>query len=241
MTAKHTNDNDYTISYLLLRQLIGILGLCLPFALLFGNKLLGSTAWLQPSISHYYYSYMHIAFVGVLCVLGGFLITYRGKSTLENRVSNFSGAFAFGVAIFPTEFKGYIGNDYLNPIIWHSWFKAVHFGCAGLLFLCFAFFCLKIFQESDAGKAPSQYDAKKKLRNKIYRYCGYGILASIVIIGASTIYENVYGMTTFTKYATFIFETTALLCFGNSWLLKGSVNWKDANSPMLNTIVSPVR
>lgn len=241
MATIKKNDNDYIISYLILRQLIGILGLCLPFALLIGNKLLGSSVWFQPSISHFYYSYMHIAFVGVLCVLGGFLITYRGKSKLENRVSNFSGAFAFLVAMFPTAFQGFIGNDYLNPTVWHGWFKYIHFGSAGLLFACFAFFCLKIFQESDEGETEGNFDYKKKRRNKIYKTCGWGIVVSIILIGASTIYENAYGANTFTTYSTFIFETTALLFFGNSWLLKGSLNWKDMNGSILKKMVEPVR
>jgi hypothetical protein len=241
MATTKKNDNDFIISYLILRQLIGILGLCLPFGLLLGNKLLGSDVWFQPSISHFYYSYMHIAFVGVLCVLGGFLITYKGKSTLENRVSNFSGAFSFGVAMFPTAFEGFIGQDYLNPTVWHGWFNYIHFGSAGLLFACFAFFCLKIFQESDAGQTEGHFDEKKKFRNKIYKTCGWGIVTSIVMIGVCTIYESKFGANMFTTYSTFIFETTALLFFGNSWLLKGSVNWKNTDSVILKKIVDPVR
>ncbi len=241
MATTKNNDNDYTVSYLILRQLIGILGLCLPFALLLGNKLLGSSAWLQPSISHYFYSYMHIVFIGVLCVLGGFLITYKGKSKLENKISNFSGAFSFGVAVFPTEFNGFIGNEYLKPLIWLEWFKWIHFGSAGLLFVCFAFFCLKIFQESDAGLTELNFDDKKKFRNKIYKTCGWGIIISIIIIACCTIYEKNYQATSFTTYSTFIFETTALLFFGNSWLLKGTVNWKNLNNPILKKMVAPVR
>ncbi len=166
MSTEKKHNDDYIISYLLLRQFIGILGLILPFALLLGNKLLGCDAWLQPSISHYYYSYMHIAFVGVLSVLGGFLITYKGKSSLENRVSNFSGAFAFGVAIFPTAYDGFKENHYIEITVWLDWFKYIHFGSAGLLFACFAFFCLKIFQQSDAGMFEAHFDDKKKLEIK---------------------------------------------------------------------------
>jgi len=235
------NNNDYIISYLLLRQLIGILGIGLPFGLIFGNKILGCEYWLQPSISHYYYSYMHIAFVGVLCVLGGFLISYRGKSPLENRVSNFAGAFAFLVAMFPTKWDGYFGKDYITTSVWHDWFKYIHFGSAGLLFVCFALFCLKIFQESDAGVSIQQFDDKKIRRNKIYKFCGYGIIGSILMIGGCTIYESQFGATTFTTYSTFIFETTALVFFGNSWLLKGSVNWKNSGSPILKKMAEPVR
>ncbi len=241
MKAKKQNDEDYIISYLVLRQLIGILGILMPFALIIGNRLLGNEYWLQPSISHYYYSYLHIVFVGVLCVLGGFLVTYKGKSRLENRTSNFAGAFAFGVAIFPTEFIDFMGQQYLNPTVWHQWFKWIHFGSAFVLFACFALFCFKIFQESDEGLSPSEFDEKKVIRNKIYTTCGWGIVASIVMIAIGFVWEMKFGANTFTTYSTFIFETTGLLFFGNSWLLKGSLNWKKTDNIILKKMASPVR
>ncbi|HEX2683398.1 MAG TPA: hypothetical protein VHL77_05680, partial [Ferruginibacter sp.] len=104
---------DAVMSFLLLRKLIGILGILLPFVLAAGTWLLGNCDELQPSISHYYYSIMHIVFVGTLCVLGGFLITYRGTSRYkyENTVSNFAGICSFGVAVFPTDMQGLANPD----------------------------------------------------------------------------------------------------------------------------------
>jgi hypothetical protein len=145
------------ISYLLLRQLIGILGILLPFSLTLGTYLVGHCSSLQPSLSHYYFSTMNIVFVGTLCVLGGFLITYRGKGMLENRTSNIAGACAFGVAIFPTS-----SVDFINPVncncrfitlnsgeVLPPYIKWLHYGFAAILFICFIVFCLKIFQKSD--------------------------------------------------------------------------------------------
>lgn len=244
MTALKNNNSDYIISYLLLRQLIGVLGIALPFALIFGNRLLGNENWLQPSISHYFYSYMHFAFVGVLFILGAILISYREKEyKLASRISTFAGIFAVCVAIFPTKFDGFIGQEYIDidVLYWKSWFKIIHFGSAGLLFVCFAVFCFVIFQKSDADIKPSEFDKKKKLRNRIYKICGWGIVVSIIMIGTCTLYEEYIGKNLFTKYSTFIFETTALLCFGNSWLLKGSVKWKNDDNELLRKIVAPVR
>lgn len=241
---KLTKD-DYLVSYLLLRQLIGILGIVLPFALILGNHFLGNESWLQPSISHYFYSYMHFAFVGVLFILGAILISYREKEyKLASQVSTFAGAFAFCVAIFPTEYKDFNDNAYIVTSNWEPWFKWVHFGSAFCLFSCFAIFCFVIFQKADKDKdlKPVEFDEKKKLRNLIYKLCGWGIVISIVMIGSCTLYEHLsHKSTLFTKYSTFLFETTALLCFGNSWLLKGSVNWKTDESPILRKIVAPVR
>jgi heme A synthase len=242
MNALKQANDDYIVSYLLLRQIIGILGLLLPFSLIFGNHWLGNESWLQPSISHYFYSYMHFAFVGVLFILGAVLITYREKEyRLANRVSTLAGIFSFLVAIFPTEFKGFNDNAYLITSDWEKWFKWIHFGSAFFLFSCFAVFCFIIFQKSDKDVTPSKFDKKKKLRNRIYTLCGWGIVISIVMIGACTLYEVNVGVNKFTEYSTFLFETTALLCFGNSWLLKGSVNWKNDDSELLRKVVSPVR
>ena len=243
MKLQQTND-DYSISYMLLRQLIGVIGIALPFALILGNRLLGNEHWLQESISHYFYSYMHIAFVGVLCILGGVLISYREKSYLfANRVATFAGSFAILVAAFPTKYDGFLEPNYIHieDVYWKSWFKIIHFGSATLLFVCFAIFCFVIFQKSDEGFVPTHFPEKKKLRNRIYKLCGWGIVFSILMIAGCTLYEKYIAVTTFTTYSTFIFETTALLCFGNSWLLKGTVNWKDSDSTILRTIASPVR
>lgn len=242
MKIQQTKD-DYIISYMLLRQLIGVIGIALPFALIIGNRLLGNEYWVQVSISHYFYSYMHIAFVGVLCILGGVLISYREKEyVFANRVATFAGYFAILVAAFPTAYKGFEGKHYFDTTVWHGWFKYVHFGSAALLFVCFAIFCFVIFQKSDEGFVPAEFPEKKKLRNHIYKICGWGIVLSILMIAGCTLYEYLTdSQTTFTKYSTFIFETTALLCFGNSWLLKGSVNWKHSDNAVLRKIASPVR
>jgi hypothetical protein len=241
VVTRQTKD-DYIVSYLILRQLIGVLGLLLPFSLIFGNRLLGNKFWLQSSISHYYYSYMHIAFVGVLCVLGGILISYREKEyKLANRVSSFAGFFAIGVAAFPTAFDGFMGQEYITTTVWRDWFKWIHFGSAFFLFVCFAIFCFVIFQKSDDQEQNEDQIQKKIFRNSIYKFCGWGIVISIILIATGFLWEKFYGPNTFTTYSTFIFETTALLFFGNSWLLKGSVNWKNIDNRLLRKLVAPVR
>ncbi|MBL0145963.1 MAG: hypothetical protein IPP48_09525 [Chitinophagaceae bacterium] len=243
MEQQH-KDANAVVSYLQLRQLIGVLGISLPFVLILGTNVFGGCSKIQPSISHYY-SVMHIVFTGTLCVLGGFLITYRGNShyKYENMVSNFAGIFAFGVAMFPTSFSGFNSSDAACQYIYlmpdnslPKYVNNLHFIFAALLFTCFVIFCVKIFQDADEGVM----DAKKKRRNKIYKGCGIAILLSILSIAAITIYEKVSGKTVF-PYYVFVFETTSLLPFGFSWLLKGSVNWKNSKSAMVRKVVGVVR
>lgn len=245
MPTKQLNPNnqhtDFVISYLLLRQLIGILGISLPFVLVVGNQFFGGCTHLQLSISHYYYSYLHIIFVGTLCVLGGFLISYRGSNSYENKVSNFAGIFSFGVAIFPTTQSDFIGDDncqflkvipQLNKIIGY-----IHYASAALLFVCFIIFCWKIFQQPDEHRP---IDAMKKRRNAIYRFCGWGIAISIGSIALITIYDAVFTANIF-PYSTLIFETTSLLFFGFSWLLKGSLHWPQSNNKLKRRVIQYFR
>ena len=99
---------------------------------------------------------MHIVFVGVLCVLGGFLITYRGKQASESTLSNIAGCCAIGIASFPTGIGGFhpkpgSPNEYVTLFkpVSDAW-GTVHFVFAFALFTCFIIFCLKYFQEPDS-------------------------------------------------------------------------------------------
>ena len=183
--------------------------------------------------------------IGELPVLGGFLITYRGNShyKYENLVSNLAGLFAFGVALFPTSFTDFKEKNAACQFIYllpnnklPSYVNSLHYVFAALLFICFIIFCMRIFQDADEGKM----DVKKKRRNKIYKGCGIAILISILCIAACTIYERITGTTLF-AYSTLLFETTSLLPFGFSWLLKGSLNWKNSKSNMVRKMIKVVR
>jgi hypothetical protein len=219
---------ELVISYLQLRRFIGWLGISLPFLLVLGTLLLNLFMQvcedpIQQSISHYYFSTMHVLFVGILCLLGGFLLCYSGPHKWDNVVSNLAGLFALGVAAFPTDASGFMpkAERYINLTWWASWVNMVHYGSALLLFVCFSVFCFIIFQDDDSGLAKEKFDDKKKNRNRFYKRCGVTILASLAMIGLITVYSGSLPHIIATYYTIF-FETTALLAFGSSWLLKGT-------------------
>lgn len=236
--------NDAVISYLQLRQFIGILGLVMPVVLLLGSYLIGGCPVLEPSISHYYYSIMHVVFVGMLCMIGSFLITYKGTSKnrfLENSVSNIAGFCAFCVAIFPTRFNEFVDSAncrYVQLLLnttdgdLPKWDDILHHTFASILFVSFSVFCLKIFLEPDLG----YIDEKKKRRNFLYKACGIVIIISMAAIATIAIFKKLSF-----QGSTFIFETTALMPFGLSWLVKGSVNWPASNSAILRKAISGLR
>jgi magnesium-transporting ATPase (P-type) len=236
-------NRDEIISYQKLRAFIGFTGILLPIIVVLGCAVFGAGpyAW-QISVSHYYYSIMHITFVCILCVLGGFLITYKGKDRWESRLSNLAGFCAFGIASFPTKFEGFIRapdgtNQYLQLMknVSDFW-GAMHFVFAGLLFTCFIIFCLHFFQKPDRNYSGAE-EKKFKRRKLIYRICGWAIVVSIIMIG---LFNFVIGPKEgFLAYSTFIFETTSLWAFGLAWLVKGSAVLKDV--PVVKKVVEVIR
>ncbi len=241
-THQSADTKDEIISFAKLRSFIGITGIILPVAAFLGCLMKGAgSAALQKSISHYYYSTMHIVFVGTLCVLGGFLITYRGKDKWESRLSNLAGICAFGIAACPTTIGGFVqtptsNNLYLqlsNPIT--SGWGNVHFAFAGLLFACFTVFCLVFFQKPDNPYTGNDL-VKFKRRQLIYKTCGWVIVASIALI---VVFFKINPSSGPFVYSTFIFETTSLWAFGFAWLVKGSDILK--NMPVAKKLVKAIR
>lgn len=222
--------NSTTISYFKLRQLIGILGILLPFALIiFGGNL-------QPSLSHYYYSFSHSIFIGTLAALSTFLITYKGVYRLENWLANIAGFCAAGVAIFPTNSQGFINSQFVNLPDWAEMSKLssiLHYGFATLLFICFAVFCNVIFQKPDRDR---DIDEKKIRRNRIYTTCSYIMIGSILAIALIAIFPKIDF-----AYSTLIFESTTLIPFGISWLLKGSYTWQFSKNVLIKHLIKPFR
>jgi hypothetical protein len=99
----------YLRSYLLMRTIIGFIGITFPIVLIAGDHLLESNApTVRASLSAYYYSGMRDFFVAGMAVSGLFLITYRlFEKSLNNVLTIVGGLAALGVAFFPTDrFEG---------------------------------------------------------------------------------------------------------------------------------------
>ena len=88
------------VSYLQLRQWLGAVGTFLPFVLILGHGflhavLLDPPAWrgwdLQNSMSSYYYTDTQNVFVGALCAMGAFLLSYKGENRNDSRAGTIAG------------------------------------------------------------------------------------------------------------------------------------------------------
>ncbi|HEX9503964.1 MAG TPA: DUF998 domain-containing protein [Patescibacteria group bacterium] len=202
-----TPNNSLVLSYLGLRKAIGIIGIALPFVLVFG-KIILSGPGIEVSISSYYYTVMRDVFVGSLCAIGVFLVSYRGYELVDDIAGKFATIFAVGTAFFPTRpanasaHQITIGN-------FHIFFSVS-------LFLTLAFFALVLFRKTDPTKTPT---IQKQKRNIIYTVCGFGILACMVLALSLKLLPS--DSLVFNFSPLFWLESSAIILFGISWLVKG--------------------
>lgn len=215
---KDTGADVEIISFKVLRKWVGILGVVLPFALVTGSKLLSDCTEILPSISHYYYSNVTVVFVGILCAVSFFLITYSGYSRLDNILTNIAAIFCLGVTLFPTGFKSDIACLKLGNQLIKVDLHVLHFVCAVGFFTILA--CMSIWIFTRSNPAIKEMSPEKKIRNRIYVFCGVIMLLSEVMIGLHNL-----SSIRFLSYpeVTFWLETVMLIAFGFSWLTKGEV------------------
>jgi len=201
-------DNTLAFSYLSLRRTVGLLGVLLPFVLAIGLMMFFNQG-IQSSISYYYHTAMGDVFVGIVCVIGIFLYSYKGYEPIDDIVGNFACIFAIGLALFPTH------ADPAHP----DWAGHIHSICAALFFLTLSYFSICLFTKTGSKQIKSNV---KLLRNQIYLACGYIMLLCIFLIGLIHIPALAELNAQLKEYSpVFWFEAIAIVAFGISWLIKG--------------------
>lgn len=214
MSVVSKPNDSLVLSYLGLRKAIGIIGIALPFILVIG-KIVLSGPGLQGSMSAYYYTIMRNAFVGGLCAIGVFLISYRGYEKLDSIAAKCATVFAIATAFFPTTPTT---NATHEQIIVGNF----HLAFATSLFLTLTFFALVLFRKTDPTKPMT---AAKQKRNMVYTVCGYGMLLSIIL---AFLLSFVPKDSTIFAYSPLLWlEATMVVLFGISWLVKGEAILKD--------------
>ncbi|MHC4106250.1 MAG: DUF998 domain-containing protein [Planctomycetota bacterium] len=206
--------DSLVISYLGLRKAVGIIGIALPFVLALGKIVLEEPGILS-SISSYYYTVMRDVFVGSLCAIAVFLMSYRGYERKDDIAGDLACIFALGAALFP------IAPD-VGATLGDKVVGALHLLFAACLFLTLAFFSLVLFRKTDSTKTPTR---KKLQRNIVYTVCGYTILACIALIVVVGLISDDSPIKRLDP--VFWLESAAVVAFGVSWLTKGEAILKD--------------
>ena len=176
-----------------LRCWLGVLGMSLPWIVLFQSLVFGYP--FPQSISATYFNDTCIVpFMIILGSAGVLLCNYHGYTNLDNWLNTAAGLCAFGVCLFPCAAQdGRLGTFLIAaPVsdILHMIFAISFFGILAYN---------SLFQFTKGSDNPTP---EKKKRNIIYRVCGIGMIASFVLLPIFSLLG--------VPYATWIIEAIAL-------------------------------
>jgi len=193
-------------SYLRIRNILGLLGCLLPVLCILGACLSPNTVYPDwwTSISITYYS--SPVLIAILSSVSFFLIIYRGYNGWDTAVNTTAGIAGLCVVCFPCEASWIDVNTKVGlfwlPIYVTKW---VHYSTAFILFLLLALNSIILFSKGN-----------NKRKNRIYKICGYVILADLFIFGLNAIWFHI-------DWTIIVNETIMLFAFGLSWLVKGHI------------------
>ena len=222
MSESQTKSEQLIISFLSIRKAIGILGIALPFALLFGSLLIDNCDQIQGSISAYYYTKVRNVFVGILCAVAFYLFSYKGYDKKDRILSALCGLSSLGVAFLPTSVDPPLSNC-VNQLVADSMVSNLHFLSAGVFFSLSAYISIKQFTLGSSNPTP-----QKLKRNSVFRWCGYIMILCLVLIGLYAGFFQERYPDIQTLKPVFWLETFALWAYGTSWLVKGEALLADA-------------
>jgi hypothetical protein len=213
----------YLKSYLLMRAIIGFIGVTLPFLLVLGdNWLKTSGPVLRGSLSAYYYSGMRDFLVASLAAAAFFLIAYKlFERSASNILSLIAGLAALTTAFFPTNRADADVATALTPLqakLGETNVMHVHFVAAGIAIVSLAVISF-IFGLQEGRRSPDRAGGRARLSPTFWRWFHWTLAAIILVSVAFAAFSDRQHM--FTSYSLLIGESVALEAFGLSWLFKG--------------------
>jgi hypothetical protein len=194
-------------AYTYLQRAVGLIALALPF-LLVGLNYFFFQHDVKGSISEYYYTPVGSVFVGSMCALAVFFLSYNHRPLphyeLDNIVSNVACIAALGVAFFPTARSASHATSGERVV------AVVHLVSAAILFVSLAYFSLFLFRK----RQGSDTGPRKRWRNRIYTACGVVIVVAVVGVPVAN---------ALSWPVLLPLEWVAVFAFSVSWLVKGGL------------------
>jgi hypothetical protein len=196
------------------RQTIGLIGMLLPplLVLLAGWRPTDGLPQWEPlgSVSAYFYTGAGPAFCGALVALAVFFFTYRGYDNPYGAYDRLAGVVAGAAAVIVVLFPTGAPGDLLAPGWWTPLMGRIHLVSGAILFASFGFFCIQ-FRRTRPGTRARDLTHGKRMRNRIYAGCGWGIAICLVWLVVAW----------FDGASIFLPEVLTLEFFAASWLVKG--------------------
>jgi hypothetical protein len=208
----------YVRSYLIMRVVVGALGVALPFMLVLCDGLwFDGDPFPRTSLSAYYYSGVRELFVGTLSATGIFLITYKvAERSLDNTLSLLAGLAVVVVALFPTGLPERVLE--LTPLqdrLGESAVERIHFIAAAAFIVSLA--VISYYFGKREGARPRQ-EGKRRSRRfwRLYHWVCAGAIGAALLWIALTQLSG-WGPSESLLYG----EAVSAWAFGASWLWKG--------------------
>jgi hypothetical protein len=202
--------------------------MCLPLVLVLGGifdhpRIDEVTGSIEPTISDFYHTTYRDIFVGTLCAIGVFLISYRGYRREEGEwidddwLATSAGIGAFGVAFFPNEGGGMAVTSMTQNMIGVGFTPIIHYLSALIFFSSLAAFCfVKFARTCSMG------------RRRVYIACGWGIVSALVLTAVAVVFKRFVGGVgreiVLDYNLIFWFEAMGIWAFGLSWLTKSKAD-----------------
>jgi hypothetical protein len=216
----------YVRSYLMIRTVVGFLGIALPIVFIIGEAFfLNGDVHIRGSISAYYHTSMRDLFVAGLSVIGFLLMTYMSAQprTWDFWLSLVAGIAVIGVVFFPIRRPGRTGTSPLcgtdpapagcstvQQALGETTTAVVHFVCATIFILSLAAIAF-VFAHREK---KYENDTRMAL---VQRICGWAIIVAIAWAGVGFFVD----LTIWELTPLYVGEVISVWAFGISWLLKG--------------------
>lgn len=200
------NNKVRLVSYLKVRQAIGVLAIIMPILLVLNSFYCGTN--IKPSISHYYYTNMGDVFVGLLFGMAMFLFTYKGYEKKDDFITNAASIAAICIAIFPTSYhvdESCVECAELSLL--KNFHGTIHNISAAVFFILLAIYTFWFFPKSEKD-GPRQ-----KSRNLLYKICGIGMIVCLLVVVVMARADQ----------SIFWPESILMILFGIAWIVKGNM------------------
>jgi hypothetical protein len=213
MSESSRGSSDFVISHVLLRKLVGLIGILLPFVLMIGGWA-SSSASFPESISGYYYTDMRNFLVAGLCALGVLLIAFRGYGSADSLFTGIAGFCVILVALCPTKPPLGLGRHFTS--------QQDVVGDLHVVFAAAAFIALGLTALRFAGKHQSNA--------AIHQACA-GMIFSCVLVAC--LWSLLPGLAHSSMPPLFAIEVIAMCASGVSWFISGRKSGLVDSAPVM--------